>query len=184
MRLHNKKGALMLMLLVVIVVIGILAIKAIPEETTIVIREKEDQLSLNLSQMRQGLALERMASVSALYYGNFENQAEFKAYLDDLVARGFLSSIPDDPNCPQYLWGTGPGQKFWIPTRNLLGSSSFEIPDFSVSPWTIDESNVAINLSTEEWPGKDSPCYDNFPHQNLFGQNHSYNGTALAITQK
>lgn len=174
----------MLMLLVVIIGIGILAVKAIPEETTIVLREKEERLSLNLSQIRQGVALERMASASSLYYGNFENPAEFKAYLDDLVVRGFLPSIPDDPSCPPNLWGTGPGQRFWIPTRNLLGSSSFEIPDFSVSPWTIDESNIEVNLNTEEWPGKNSACYDNFPHQNLFGQNHSYNGTALAITQK
>lgn len=174
----------MLMLLVIIMSIGIIAMRAIPEEATIAVREKEKMLSLNLSRVRQGVTLERIASVSSLYYGNFDNQAEFVAYLDDLVARGYLPSIPADPNCPSHIWGPGPGKKFWIPTRNLLGSSSFEIPDFSVSPWTIDESNVVVNLSSDEWPGKDSGGFDNFPHQNIFGQSHGFTGTALAITQK
>lgn len=174
----------MLMLLVVLVAIGLLSLVVIPDQTTITLRENEIALSQNLCFIRSAIVLERIASDSSFFYGDFDNQAEMITYLDDLVDKGYLSTIPKDPLCPNQLWGIGPGKKFWVPTRNLLGSSSFETNDFANMPWVINETNVAIELCSTEWPGKSTGALDHFPYQNLFGAMTRFSGKSLAITQR
>lgn len=184
MRVNKRKGSLMLMLLALLVVIGLASVKIIPEKITETQREDEVILARRLSDIRNSVALERVASTSSLYYGNWENQAELVAYLNDLVSKNFLSETPKDPLCPEYLWGTGPGKKFWVPTRNLLGSSSFETDSFAKMPWLIDETNVNVNLHSDDWPGKESGSLDNFPFQNRFGNQVGFTGQSLALQQK
>ena len=185
MRLNNRRGALLLMLLLVLVGIGLFSLKAFPDQQIITLREKELTLSQTLSSIRSGIALERIASESSLFYGNFENQAELVAYLNDLVARGYLAKVPKDPFCPDHLWGTGAGCKFWVPTRNLLASSSFETNSFAATPWQVNETNVIININNKEWPGRNQAVFDSFPYENCLGNSIiGFSGTSLAITQK
>ncbi len=185
MRPNNRRGALLLMLLIALVGIGLFSLKAVPDQQVITLREKEQTLSQTLSIIRSGMALERTASESALFYGDFEDQAKLVAYLNDLVARGYLAKVPKDPFCPDHLWGTGPGCKFWVPTRNLLASSSFETGSFAETPWHVNETNVIININDNEWPGRNQSNYDSFPYQNCLGTPMmGFSGMSLAITQK
>lgn len=182
---HSRRGALLLMLLVVLVCVGLCAMETIPEQAIITQRDKEQTLSQTLSAIRSGMALERTASDSPLFYGNFENQAELIAYLNDLVDKGYMAQIPRDPFCPPQQWGTGPGKKFWKPTRNFLASSSFETTGFAGTPWQVNETNVIVNLNNKEWPGHDLAAFDSFPYQNSLGTSMTgFSGMSLAITQK
>lgn len=185
MRIDNRRGSLLLLLLIALVGIGLFSLKAIPDQQLITMREKEQTLSQTLSVIRSGMALERTASESALFYGDFEDQAKLVAYLNDLVARGYLAKVPKDPFCPDHLWGTGPGRKFWVPTRNLLSSSSFETSSFAATPWHVNETNVIININDKEWPGRNQAIFDSFPYENCLGCSITgFSGTSLAITQK
>jgi hypothetical protein len=179
-----RKGALMIGLLVSLVLIGLFSLVMLPEEQIQNKRLDEEVLAMELSQLRNAVALERIASQSSLYYGNWENKVEFVNYLDDLVARGFIGKIPQDPFCPAHEWGTNPGQKFWVPTRNLLGSSSFETDNWVATPWIKDETNIVASSSSLLWPGSGFSEMDNFPYENRFGTSFEKKGRALVITIK
>lgn len=174
----------MIGLLVSLVIIGLFTFIMLPEQQILSIRQDEEVLTMELSQLRNAIAIERTASQSALYYGNWDNKAEFVAYLDDLVAKGFIGKIPADPFCPSNQWGPNPGQRFWIPTRNLLGSSSFETDNLAETPWIKDETDIVASNSSLTWPGDSFNELDNFPYENRFGNIFETKGRALVITVK
>ncbi len=182
--MNSKRGSLFIILLVGIIGIGILATRLIPDETINVVRQKEKELSQELTDLRMSVLLDRQANDSVLYDGDWDKIAEFEAYLNDLVAKNYLSEIPKDPNIPDYRWGIGAGKIYWQPTRNFAASSSFETDDLGKTTWTVGSSNIEARITDKLWPGSDGQELDLFPGQNRFGTNLWYSGSSLVLEQK
>ncbi len=83
--LKGKKGFTLLELMVVIAIIGILATLAQPMFKTAVLKAKEATLKEDLFNLR---------NVLDQYYAD---NGKYPDTLDDLVAKGYMRSIPPDP---------------------------------------------------------------------------------------
>ncbi|HNV72426.1 MAG TPA: hypothetical protein PKO06_22140, partial [Candidatus Ozemobacteraceae bacterium] len=123
---RNRRGTAFLLAMALLVVGGMVASQLVPNEVTIVQRRQEQDLKHQLGKLRMAIQLERIASFSPLYEADWSNRAQFLQYLDALIDRHLIPSIPADPLTPVFQWGTGTGKIYWIPTLNYLASSSFE----------------------------------------------------------
>ncbi len=83
--LRGKKGFTLLELMVVIAIIGILATLAQPMFKTAVLKAKEATLKEDLFNLR---------NVLDQYYAD---NGKYPDTLDDLVAKGYMRTIPPDP---------------------------------------------------------------------------------------
>jgi len=82
---RNRKGFTLLELMIVLAIISILATMAQPMFKTYVMRSKEAALKEDLFNLR---------NVLDQYYAD---NGKYPDSLDDLVAKGYIRSIPSDP---------------------------------------------------------------------------------------
>lgn len=177
-----RRGSAFLALLAVLVIIGLLALRLIPDMTTVEQRRKEGDLSLALTEMRTAIRLERLASGSDLgFYADWDDPSSFSRYLDNLVSRGYLRKVPTDPMTPVWTWGTASNQLYWRPVRNLVASASFESSMLRYTAWATGSQKVVAMITPQAWVGASDTRFDAFPGENLFGSVMASGGHALLI---
>ena len=177
-QLNSRRGTLLLALLVIVAVGGIIAIRLIPDETTIVKREKEVGLQMNLSHIREAIDMKRMADPT--YVFKFDNRANIQAELQKLVDEKYLRSKSiKDPTVFSHLWDSNDNY-YWRGSANIASNTSFEdAVDGKIASWTeTKDTTVATDPSYlyDEY-------LDDYPNQNKLGSIYSAYGSSLKITK-
>ncbi len=177
----NRRGSAFLLAMALLVVGGLVASQLVPNEVTLVQRRQEQDLKHNLGSLRMAIELERIASFTPLYESDWSSRTQFLKYLDALIDHNLLPSVPADPLVPGFQWGSGTGKVYWIPTRNYLASSSFELIKLSDSTWATGSPNILATVTSQYWTGQFDPSLDSFANENRFGAILKSSGTSLLI---
>lgn len=158
MNLRNlRKGNLVLFLILVIGAGGaFLGYQIFPSLSMLNKRMAEDSLTFALSEMRISITLERSTKASAaLFNTDWDTKANFLAYLKDLVNRKYLSKITPDPMIRPEIWGEGTNQWYWVPTKNFVASSGFEVDDLVETRWIIGSNKIKAHITPNNvWEGE------------------------------
>jgi hypothetical protein len=169
------------MLLVAIIIGGIIALRMIPEENVIVLREKEENLQTNLSQIRAAFALKEKEE-DPTWNPDLTNKPGIDSALQDLVTQGYLRDKDiKDPTVFDHLWGLGANDIYWESSTNIASNTSFEEDDGSgdgdilewVVPTDTDAATDSVFLT--------DPTLDDFPHHNKLGNPFRNSGATLEI---
>lgn len=175
----NRRGALMLMLLVIIIVGGIVALRMLPQEDVIAKRQQENNLSKNLSQIREAFDLKWQSDPD--WAPDLSNKAGIRAALQHLSDNNFLREVDiKDPTVPLYLWDTS-DIYYWRASTNIASNTSFELDDpldpTLIASWTVAADTTAATDTNY----LDHPANDDYPHQNKLGVSLRGGGTSLVI---
>ena len=177
-QLNSRRGTLLLALLVIVAVGGIIAIRLIPDETTIVKREKEVGLQMNLSHIREAIDMKRMADptyvfkliIEPIFRLSYKNWLMKNIYVANPLKIQQFSVIYGI----QMIITIGVGQLILllIPALKMLWMGK-------IASWTeTKDTTVATDPSYlyDEY-------LDDYPNQNKLGSIYSAYGSSLKITK-
>lgn len=175
----RRQGTVMIMLLMAILVGGFVAIRLIPDVEIQERRQKDVQLKLALSQIRQAISLRAFSDPG--YNPDFSSPAAIASELADLEARNFLPSakILRDRHVPAHRWGTGANDVYWQVVQNYASNTSFELmEEAGIVPTWGAEASTTLALDSF-YPS--SPSGDDFPGENKLGVVFGSKGHSLRI---
>lgn len=191
----------MLGLLVALIVASIVALRMIPEYSTIEERTTEQEFIETIGHIRAAIDLERVlgdASPCKVEYDALvadpDNPVKIEAYLKALERDNFLNiSEFKNPAIPYYRWGTALGQDYWQVKLNLVSSdTAYGLGSFEAGTETNEGfssptgwvNSLAYNdnatFSTDT-PSLETEEFDDYPGQNRLGKLSSYRGYSLKL---
>lgn len=179
-----------MIVMLMLIVAAIVAMQLMPDEQTLVSREKEEFYNSDLSQLREAIDLVRFAARdpnSPAY--NLEDPkqgwqeflasdtaASISAKIASLTAWGFLrKSDLRDNSIPKFAWGldSNNNQIYWIVTTNYASNTSFEhndeglnLAEFVSDNWRKDPVASAATVDNIKI---NSMAVDEYPYQNKLG---------------
>jgi len=175
----HRRGTVMMMLLVAIMIGGFVAMRLVPDVEIQERRQKDVQLKLALSQIRQAFALRSFCDRS--YNPDLSSPNAIAAALADLEAKNYLPSckILRDRHVPAHRWGTGPSDLYWQSVENYASNTSFEmIDDGSVIHAWGSEASTTMSWDSF-YPSLGDG--DDFPGENKLGLTFGSKGHSLRI---
>ena len=176
-RTINKRGSMLMMVMIMLIVAAIVAMKMMPDEQTQVTREKEAFYDSDLSQLREGIDLARLAAkdpsspLVAKGWVDFcatDTVASISEKIAILNECGFLrKSDLKDNSVPDHMWGTSSSQIYWGVSVNYASNTSFELVS---EDWAIAwEKETNASASMVENLRLNSMAIDEYPYQNKLG---------------
>lgn len=169
----------MLMLLVALMIGGYVAARLVPDVEIQERRQKDVQLKLALTQIRQAFSMR--AFCDPTYAPDLSNAVAIASELADLEARNYLpsSGVLRDRHVPAHRWGTGPGDIYWQTVENYATNTSFELMEEAgiIPAWGAEAS------TTLTWDSfyPTTPSGDDFPGENKLGVVFGSKGHSLRI---
>ena len=189
--LKHKTGTVMLMLLVMLVVGGIVALRVMPDQSLVVRRTAEENLSSDISNLRAAFDLKYASNedwnpldeITESLSPFQPEKGEVEAIITDLFESGYLRSKNIfDSTVPAHQWNTA---TYWKLTTNFASNSSFI---------SLDQDNWPVSWATSTVVVIDAqidPDYflwltelDDYPHQNKFGKIMTTKGHSLRIRKQ
>lgn len=189
-RFKHKTGTVMLMLLVMLVVGGIVALRIMPDQSLIIRRTAEEDLSSDISNLRSAFdlkyasdddwnPLEQIDPERRLSPFQPEKQ-EVQIIIKDLFESGYLRSDKIfDSTVPSHQWNT---TTYWKLTTNFASNSSFislDQDDWPVAWATSTEGVIDAEIDDDYFLWLTE--LDDYPHQNKFGKIMTTEGHSLRI---
>lgn len=176
-RTINKRGSMLMMVMIMLIVAAIVAMKMMPDEQTQVTRENEVFYDSDLSQLREGIDLARLAAqdpsspLVSKGWTDFcatDTAASISEKIAILNECGFLRKTDlKDSSVPDHLWGTSSSQIYWGISVNYASNTSFEIAS---GDWAIAwEKEANASASMVENIRLNSMAIDEYPYQNKLG---------------
>ena len=150
----SRTGNVFLLFMVVVAVVGGIEANQLVENYPLISqRMNEEALFLALGEMRMAITLERFANATPLFQTDWDVKLNLVDYLQKIAELGYLRKIPIDP-MTRGNWGLGPGQAFWLPTRNWVASSGFEVDDLNSTAWKLGSTDIVATITDSSvWGG-------------------------------